>query len=259
MRNQTIRLLTLFFVLLLFGAARLPMERSLTAEHRTAFFHGAKFDLKLREQIGQGAFLAALSGFRSVVADFFWISTHSAWQRTEWGRLAALYNSMTTLQPRMTMFWEDAASQMAWNASKSARDNPFEPRQSLRVRAERQYIQLGRDYLERGIRNNPDRYILYDRLGYLLREKVKDHAASSSAYSKAAEFPDAMPYERRFAAYELSYCEGREAEAYAELRRLYNRGKRERLPTLLLRLKAMEEKLRVPLDQRVYIPEETPH
>ena len=254
------RRITLFLsVLLLFGAARLPLERAITAEHRAAFFHGAKFDLHLREQIGQGAFIAALSGFRSVVADFFWISTHPAWQRTEWGRMAALYNSMTALQPRMTMFWEDAAWQMAWNAARSARDNPYQPRLGLRVRAEKQYVQLGREYLERGIRYNPDRYILFDRLGHLLREKVKDHAAAAAAYTKAASFSDAMPYERRFAAYELSFCEGREAEAYAELKRLYLRGKPERLPTLLLRLKAMEEKLRVPPEQRVYIPAETAH
>ena len=254
---QPKRVLAVVALLLAFGLAKLPLERALTREHQAAFFHGAKLDMQLREQIGQGAFIAALSGFRSVVADFLWIRTEAAWERTEWGRLVLLYNSMTTLQPRMTLFWEDAAWQMAWNAAKNARDNPDQPRQSLRIRAERQYIDLGRDYLERGIRNNPDRFILYDRLGFLLKDKAKDHAGASAAYAKAAEFKDAMPYEKRFAAYELSFCQGQEAEAYARLRRLYDLGKQERLPTLLRRLRAMEEKLQVPPDQRVYIPAET--
>ena len=259
MNAPTTRLVIVLAALLLFGAAKLPLERALTEEHRSAYFHGAKLDLKLRESIGQGAFVAALSGFRSVVADFLWISTETAWERTEWGRLAGLYNSITTLQPRMTRFWEEAAWQMAWNAAKNVRDNPAQPRESLRRRAERQYYDLARDFLERGVRNNPDRFILYDRLGLLLKEKLHDHAAAAAAYAQAAQFADALPYEKRFAAYELSFCEGREREAYAQLRKIYDLGRKERLPTLLKRLKAMEEKLSIPSDQRVYIPEENPH
>lgn len=253
---QARRIVALIALLLAFGLAKLPFERDLAREHRCAFFHGAQLDLHLREQIGQGAFIAALSGFRAVVADFLWVQTETAWERTEWGRMVVLYNSMTTLQPRMTLFWEEAAWQMAWNASRNARENPAQPREALRIRAERQYIALGRDYLERGIRNNPDRFILCDRLGMLLKDKVGDHAAAAAAYDKAAEFKDAYPYEKRFAAYEISYCEGRESEAYKRLRQLYDRGSKERLPTLLRRLRAMEQKLSIPEDQRVYIPRE---
>jgi len=241
-------------VLLLFGAVKLPIEQELTEAHRAAFFHGAKLDLKLREQIGQGAFLAALSGFRSVVADLLWIEANTAWQNVQWGRMVLLFDSVTTLQPRVTLFWEMASWHMAWNASIAARDNPKQPREALRVKAEHEYWQLGRDYLDRGIRNNPDRYVLYDRLGFLLREKPKDHFGAYQAYSKAATFPDAPGYEARFAAYELSYCPGHEAEAYALLRKLYEKSPRERLPTLLLRLTAMADKLNIPPEQRVYIP-----
>ena len=247
-------LLLVVLALLAFGAARLPVERALLREHRAAYFHGAKLDLHLREQIGQGAFIAALSGFRSVVADLLWIQTAAAWERTDWGRLILLYNSMTTLQPRMVLFWQDAAWQMAWNAAANARDNPHEPRQSLRIRAERQYVDIGRDFLERGIRNNPDRFPLYDHYGYLLKEKYKDHAGAAAAYAQGAALPGAFPYLKRFAAYELSYCEGREREAYEKLLALYRMGRGEQLPTLMLRLRAMEEKLAVPPEQRVYIP-----
>lgn len=243
--------------LLLFGAVKLPFERKLNTEHQHAFFRGAKLDLGLREQIGQGGFIAALSGFRSVVADLLWIQANTAWQDTEWGRMAVLFDGVTTLQPRVTMFWDMAAWQMAWNASKWAHDNPKQPREALRIKAQREYFQLGRDYLERGIRNNPDRYILYDRMGMLLKEKFQDYCGASQAYAKAATFEDAPAYEKRFAAYFLAKCPGKEKEAYEMLLRLYNMGKKEHLPTLLTTLRDLQEKLQIPAEQRIYIPSQT--
>jgi hypothetical protein len=75
-------------------------------------------------------------------------------------------------------------------------------------------------------------------------------------YAKAAGLPDAPTFDRRFSAYELSYCEGREREAYELLRRLYDEGPQERLPTLISRLKFLEDKLTIPQDQR--IPDQSP-
>src|SRR5947207_3521365 len=114
--------------LLLFGAARLPFEEQLLQAHRAAYFHGAKVNLDLREQIGQLGFLAALSGFRSLVADMLYIDAHAAWERTEWGRMALLFQNVTTLQPRVLLFWDTAAWHMAWNASHAAREDPKQPR-----------------------------------------------------------------------------------------------------------------------------------
>lgn len=248
------RIVIVIAVLLAFGAARLPFEHALDEAHREAHFRGAKLDLGLREQIGQGGFIAALSGFRSIVADLLWIRANTAWQNTEWGRMKVLFDGVTTLQPRVTMFWDMAAWHMAWNASNHARENPKQPREALRIKAQREYFDLGREYLEAGIRNNPDRYLLYDRLGLMLREKFKDHLGAYEAYQKASEFPDAPAYEKRFAAYELAKVPGREREAYELLLKLYNMGEQERLPTLLSNLKELQEKLKIPQEQRVYIP-----
>ncbi len=248
------RIALLFAALLVFGAVRLPFERALNAEHHKAYFRGAKLDLGLREQIGQGSFIAALSGFRSVVADLLWIQANTAWQNTEWGRMVALFDAATTLQPRMVLFWEMSAWHMAWNAGNWARDNPKQPRKALRIKAQREYFELGRLYLERGIRNNPDRYVLYERMGELLREKFKDHLGASRFYAKAAQFPDAPSYEKRIAAYELSHVPGKEKEAYEMLVKLFKMGEKERLPTLLSRIAALEEKLEIPPEQRIYIP-----
>jgi len=250
------RTTVVIIALLVFGLVRLPMERAVSCQHEAAYFRSANLGIGMREQVGQLGFLAALSGFRSVVADMLWIEAHTAWQNTEWGRMALLLKNVTTLQPRVAMFWDTAAWHMAWNASVSAYNDPDQPREVLRRKAQREYFDLGRDFLERGIKNIPDRYILYDRMANLLRIKYEDHCLAAEYYQKAATFADAPAYTKRFAAYELSYCEGKEAEAYAELSRLYHEFPDQRKPTLLSRLAALQQQLDIPEEQRIYFSRE---
>ena len=245
----------IFFLLLAFGGLRLPIEEALTEQHRGAYFHQARLGLDLREQMGQLGFLAALSGFRSLVADVVFIQAHVAWERTEWGRVLLLFRQATTLQPRSILFWDMAAWHMAWNASVAAEHDATLPNDTMRRRAAREYIALGQDFLERGIKNNPDRPQLYEALGRLYREKLGNHAAAARAFAQAAALPGAPGYDERFAAYELSFAAGHEREAYQKLRALYDRGEHERLPTLLKRLKFLEEKLMIPLEQRIPVTE----
>ena len=248
------RITALLVALLVFGAAKLPLERSIHDAHRAAYFHGATLNLTLREQIGQGAFLAALSGFRGVIADFLSLQANEAWENTQWSRVIFLYNQITTLQPRSSLNWEMGAWYMAFDAAQAALDDPKQPRQALREKARREFIQQGRELLERGIRNNPDSSVLYNRLGFLLMHKTNDHLAASQAYAKAAEFPDCMGYENRFAAYELSRVPGREAEAYALLLKLYRQGEGRHASLLFSSIKTLEEKLNIPPEQRVCKP-----
>ncbi len=246
------RHLIVLLILTIFGFGKLRFEQALTNEHRAAYFHGARLNLGLRQQIGQLGFLAALSGFRSLVADGLWIRAHIAWEDTQWGRMALLLNNVTALQPRSLLFWETSAWHMAWNASVAAREDRRQPREALRIKAQREYFKLGEDFLLRGIENNPDRYLLYDRLGLLYREKFRDPCKSFVQYDKAARFPNAPEYEKRFAAYALAECPGREREAYERLKTLYAMGEQERLPTLLKKLSELQEKLNVPAAERVY-------
>jgi len=237
--------------LFLFGIARVPLEQHLAAEHRRSNFRVVNFDLDLREQLGQLGFVAALSGFRSLVADALFIQAHVAWEQTEWGRVLFLFRQVTTLQPRAILFWDMAAWHMAWNASTAAMNDPHQPRQALRLKSAREYLQLGKDFLERGIKNNPERPELYEALARLYRDKFEDHAHASEYFAKAAALPGAHGYARRFAAYELARSPGHERDAYAQLRLLYDRGEKERLPTLLHLLKELEIKLNIPPVQRI--------
>ena len=237
-------------MLLVFGVMKLPAEHALALARQQMDIRDIA-NLGLREKIGQLGFVAALSGFRAVVADFLFIQAHVAWERTEWGRVLLLFRQVTTLQPHVPLFWEIAAWHMTWNASSAAMNDSSQPRLALRVKAQREYFALGKDFLERGIKNNPDNAQLYEALARLCHDKLNDHACASECYAKAATLPGAHSYDRRFAAYELSHCEGREREAYEKLRALYDEGVQERLPTLLKRLKFLEEKLAIPPEQRI--------
>ena len=237
-------------VLLAFGVIKLPAERAIALQHRQLQFAEIA-NLDLREKLGQVGFIAALSGFRAAVADLLFIEAHIAWERTEWGRVLFLFRQVTTLQPHVPLFWDMAAWHMAWNASAAAINDSSQPRMALRMKTQRDYFALGKDFLERGIKNNPDKPQLYESLALLYREKLNDHERASECYAKAAALPGAHSYDKRFSAYELSYCEGREREAYERLRALYDEGERERLPTLIRRLKVLEEKLAIPPEQRI--------
>lgn len=248
---------TLFAVamLLVFGVIKLPAERALGLQRRH-LLGSETVNLDLRESLGQLGFVAVLSGFRAVVADFLFIQAHVAWERTEWGRVLFFFRQVTTLQPHVPLFWDMAAWHMAWNASAAAMSDPSQSRLALRVKAQREYFALGKDFLERGIKNNPDSAQLYEALARLYHDKLNDHERASECYAKAASLPGAHSYDHRFAAYEISYCEGREREAYERLHALYDEGEKERLPTLIKRLKFLEEKLGILPDRR--IPEAEP-
>jgi len=250
------RLLIVCLALLSFGAARLPWEHKLAMRERAGNAQGVALSPNLREQVGQLGFIAALSGFRSLVADLVFIQAHVAWERTEWGRVLLLFRQATALQPHSVLFWDMAAWHMAWNASAAAVNDQAQPRAALRIKAQREYFALGRDFLERGIQNNPAEARLYESLARLYRDKYKDHARAAEYFAKAAELPGAMGYDKRFSAYELSYVEGRERAAYERLRHIYDAGEKERAPTLIARLKFLEAKLDIPLEQR--IPETAP-
>lgn len=237
--------------ILAFGWLRIPMELRLQDEEEAAYFGGASLNLNLREQVGQMGFLAALGGFRSLLAAVLWIDAYTAWEQTEWGRMAGLFNTVTTLQPRSTLYWDMSAWHMAWNASAAALNNPSQPSEALRIRAQRQYFDVGKDFLERGLRNNPDRYMLYERMGNLLRDKYEDPNAAAEMFHKASEFPDAPSYLARLAAYSWAQSPGKERLAYDSLRALYEKGETHHLPRMKHYLQELEEKLGIPTEKRV--------
>jgi hypothetical protein len=236
-----------------FGALKAPGEQSLTATQRALGFQLARLNSSMRAQLGQGGFLAALSGFRALMADFLWIRAGTAFEETAWSRMELLLHSTTQLQPRAVVFWEMAHYHMAYDAATAMRSGSNTlPTAALRRKAELDFIRIGETFLRDGIAFNPDSSRLWERLGDLYARRLDDHASASEAYERAASLPNAMGYLPRFAAYELAAVPGRENDAYQKLRALYEQGEAQRVPTLLRLLGRLEEKLAVPQTQRAY-------
>jgi hypothetical protein len=256
-KTQKTRILGIL-IILGFGAAKFPFEQRLTQEHRAAYFHSSDLNIDLRQQLGQMGFLAALSGFRAPVADVMWIQNYMAWERVEWGRMKLLMDTVVALQPRCEMFWDVSAWHMAYNASAAAIDDRKQPLEMLRLKAQMEYFKLGEDYYLRGIQNNPDRPMLYERLGSFYRDKYHDHAKAAAAFEKAAAFPNQLPYLKRAVAFEMAQVPEYYQQAYKRLVSCYHLGEEERVPSLLKWLAVLEEKLNVPSEQRIGIPE-SPH
>jgi hypothetical protein len=237
-------LLSLVVILAGFVPAKLEME-SVCQQSAPA-----PLSLDLREKIGQSAFVAVLGGFRSVIADLLFIDAYSAWERTDWTQLLLRLRQATELQPRAILFWEMAGWHMAWNAGTAAlEDESKSP--ATRRRLQNEYLRLGEDFLVRGVAHNPDKPQLYEALARLYRDKFNDHARAAENFLKASRLSGHASYDERFSAYELSYCEGHEREAYDRLRALYQRGEKERLPRLINQLRAMEERLHLPANERL--------
>lgn len=238
----------LLSIAIVFVPLKLKLESAISASRSSA--EELRRAVDLRERIGQTAFVAILGGFRSVVADLLFIDGHFAWERVDWPHLLMRLRQVTMLQPHVTMFWDVAGWHMAWNAGTAALEDSSKPLVA-RKRLEREYIEIGRDFLERGVANNPKNPQLYEALARLYRDKLRDHARAAENFFKASRLPGCASYDERVGAYELSYCEGREREAYDHLRALYDRGEKERLPTLIVRLRAMEDRLDIPAAERI--------
>ena len=166
------------------------------------------------------------------------------------GRMKLLFDTATAMQPRRVNFWDIAAWHMAWNGSVNAENS--EPGPAIQAAKKREFYDLGKDFLLRGIENNPESWELYDRLGMLYRDKYKDMEKAFEAYEEASKRPGHLDYTRRFAAYYLANVPGREREAYGRLMSLFRESDKEWLPTLFRQIQKMEAQLEIPDEDRIY-------
>ncbi len=245
-----------FAVLLLaFGVPKVFLEQRLLETQRLHGFQVAQWNKGLRGQIGQMGFVAALSGFRAIMADVVWLKAYSAFERSEWGRMKLLLDSATQLQPKAILFWEMAHFHMAYDAAMSVRLNEdLQPSDALRRRAERQYLQIGEQFLLDGIAFNPDSARLRERLGTLYANRFHDPSRAADAFLESSRKVGAMDYVRGFAGYQMAKVPGREREAYQLLREVHaNKAARglQFPPTLLHVLADLENKLEVPKADRI--------
>lgn len=223
-------------LLVVFGLVRLPLESRLEEDLRARHFRDSQLDLTMREQLGQGMFVASMGGFRSLIASILYLQAHTEFENREWGKVEAQYGVITSLQPRSAFYWDQGHWHVAYNAygfyQRTAATEPDSwEAWKLTNQLAPYYLERGRRFLEDGLRHNPGAYILYRSMGDLLRNKYGDECGAADWYLRGSAIEGARTYMLRLYLYAISKCPERIAEAYAALRRAYADGHRS--PTVL--------------------------
>jgi hypothetical protein len=211
---------------------------------------------ELEPTLGQGVLLGVLGGLRTVVADIAWIRSYVFWERRDRAGCEALMRSACALDPHARYFWENAGLRIGldmahWEIRR--RGGYAKVPAETQDRLFRQYARRGLDVLEEGMGHARNRTPLLLAAGFLAEGKLKDLRLAADYYRQAAEAADAPWYAARIAA-DFDWGAGRKAEAYRWYRRYWEtrmRGKEDSFPEDLIRLRTMENELRLGMLQRI--------
>ncbi len=244
-------------LLLGWGLLKLPWEHRLQQEQAIMRYHGLALNTSLRDQLGQGATLAALAGMRGLVASYIWcVEVETCWEQREWFKLKSLVELVTTLEPRSAQYWDEGAWQFAWNAALDRRRNPDQPSELLRLRDERFWVDQGVHLLERGIQNNPEKMVLWWKLGFLYEQRKQDYGQAAECYKQALLRPNPPQFLERFVGYDLEKT-GDFAGAYAWWKGIWfstpdHTQKVRAWDWVEAHIRSMEDKLAIPPEKRVF-------
>ncbi len=258
MRKRALQIAALVAVAIVL---KLTWESSLRSTYRQLRLGGEGISIQLRARLGQNLAVALLSGFRGIVADFVWLAAHVAWEDQIWFKMKDNIELAVVLQPHSISFWDIGAWHMAWNASYGESVNPKYPSNAYRLKMQRDWIQEGKRFIEEGIRNNPDSYILHFNLGWLVYQKLNDPLGSIPYFKKAATYPEAPSYVTRMVGH--MYEKGNQTrEAYQWWKRLWAEDHAKNPQQLWYKIaqwgRETEEKLGIPPAERVFPPRQKP-
>ena len=263
MRNR------LLAVLLLIGPAwgLRPWQTQILAERQQLKYGGVPVTRELRDQIGQGLAIALLAGFRGVAADFIWLRGQGFWEQRQWFKQSECLENAVKLQPQSVFFWDVGAWHMAWNIAYAERIASDNATLAAGIRRERLWHDRGREFLERGLQNIPNRFELHYKLGWLYYQKLVydcggEPDCQQARYRTAAEhfltattYPAAPDYLGRDAARCLEKA-GDVSAAYQLYRKLWQENDPHRnayaRPIIQREIRRLENLLDIPAATRLF-------
>lgn len=119
--------------------------------------------------------LAALSGFRQVIAGLLWVRADSFFHSGNYDAILPMIRLITWLDPN----WIDVYATGAWHLMYNFTDTD--------QRSDRRYLPVGLALLDEGIANNPNIFDVYKEKGWNNYDKVKDYPGAIEAYSGGAK------------------------------------------------------------------------
>jgi len=131
--------------------------------------------------ISREVLATALMGLREVAASLLWLRIEDYFHSGQHERIAPLIRIITWLDPHFIEAYSSGAWQLAWNSE------------------DWRLIPSAEEFLEEGIKNNPDKYELYADMAWLYYDKLKDYDKAIDWYKRAAFFPSPPPVKRMLA------------------------------------------------------------
>lgn len=247
-------------LLLGFGVVRQSVEERIEASLQANHFHedNIMLDGPMREQLGQLGAAAALGGFRSFLATIYELRAVTAYFEVDYDAVESNYHLATQLQPREPGYWNIAAWMLDTNARRYYLSFDLKHSEKEREILARLSVERGKQFLEDGLRYNPEDELLHRSLGNHYAHRRGDFCRAAEAFGRAAEIAGEAGIAARHHALYLALCPDHEREAYAKLRVIAERireGKAaipsDLLPaSLLLHLRYLEGVLDIPDHQR---------
>lgn len=215
----------ILLLLLVAGLLRVPFERPLAREMRSAGILPEPINLETSEALGQTSAAIALGGLRSLVAAVLNFSkVVPAWQDRDWLGIFDTFEQIHTLQPETGYYWEAAAGYAADDAYSDFRDRAGVPEWRRKLRRD-EFFQKGEGYLTAGIENLPEDIRLYQMKARLRSDIYKpehiDYAAAANVLDKAVQLENATDVLRRYRLYLMSRVPERRSEALQLARQIY--------------------------------------
>lgn len=208
----------------------------------------------MMENLGQVGFMAALGGYRSVIASFIYLQAETSFENTQWDQLELQYKLITRLHPHMARYWELGSWHLAYNAASYYLYRAEIP-EFKRASLYKKWVGKGVAFLEPGLVYCAREYRLFAQMGEIYRERVKDKHKSVEYYLKAVAL-GGPEYMERVAAYQMATFDDRASweKAYEILMRHYNSG-RPKTASMYRDIPVLEEKLGIPQNQRITRPQ----
>jgi hypothetical protein len=249
MKSRRRPILIALAVLLAGGGVRLHWEDGATKQFRRDGLLSEPLDIDVREKIGQNSAVVALAGLRTLVASFASLRATEQFTNTEWPELDESVNTTVQLSPKTGYYWDIGGWHLAYNAAAFYRNDPN--LSSLRAQAEaRRWVEKGRQFFERGTRNNPDNWRLAAALGNLYSSSYHfpDDEKAVSAYARAWATGKADPRVRRNLLQARARTGEDPAVLLAELRDILKSDPSSAVPSMLALRYVLEAKMTPPED-----------
>ncbi len=245
MLKRAPRSLIVVICLLVFGLVRSPVEDRMRA--------GLEENRMLRELPGQGGMQAmgqsvlmgTLGGLRSLVASYLVIESYFHFSNQAWDENRRALIMATYLEPAEENHWVDLVWHRGINATAWVEVHSELPALERDLRYN-EYVLDAIELARAGLEQLPDSIEIRKQLAEVYDGKLKDPCGTAEVYGEMIGLEGAPQFAERFYGYFLADCPGREREAYEHLIELYWEGEHHHLPTLIKKIRDLQQQLNVP-------------